>query len=245
MAIQCSSCINLRLMHKASFVLFKYACKRSTGTAVLRQNVVDRVANQFNKYRVLFTTQFPRAKWVFLGVGSSGILVSHFYWRKKCVAYSESDSELAFVRDDLSTIYEQDQAQYTVIGNLRLILRALRIAVTFTPLILCYPLTFVSHSLTELWWNAVLLAFDSLGPTFIKLGQWTSTRRDLFSWEFCDLFARLHSKAKTHSWKVTECLMSEQFGPNWPEIFIHMDKEPIGSGCIAQVRVFMLHIAGF
>ncbi|KYO36510.1 hypothetical protein Y1Q_0024234 [Alligator mississippiensis] len=47
---------------------------------------------------------------------------------------------------------------------------------------------------TSLWLQLLLKATETSGPTFIKLGQWASTRRDLFSEEFCAKFSKLHVK---------------------------------------------------
>ena len=119
--------------------------------------------------------------------------------------------------------------------NFRFCVRFVRIIVSFTPVVVLYPLTYLSHSFTWLWWRILLFTMEHTGPTFIKLGQWASTRRDLFSAEFCDLFSRLHDDSRTHSWKMTKRKMKKAFGKRWKEIFVKLEKEPIGSGCIAQV----------
>ncbi|ELT87890.1 hypothetical protein CAPTEDRAFT_82908, partial [Capitella teleta] len=107
---------------------------------------------------------------------------------------------------------------------------------TFTGLLFVYPLTYISPSATQTWWHLVLNTMEFTGPTFIKLGQWASTRRDLFSAEFCNFFSKLHNDSQTHSWKLTKRKMKKAFGKNWKEIFVKLDKTPIGSGCIAQVH---------
>ena len=118
---------------------------------------------------------------------------------------------------------------------LRLVVRFTRILFTFGPLLAVYPVTYISESATHMWWNALLKACEWSGPTFIKLGQWASTRRDLFSAEFCDLFTKLHSSTRRHSWFTTKRKLRKAFGKRWREIFIKIDRKPIGSGCIAQV----------
>ncbi|XP_063990878.1 uncharacterized aarF domain-containing protein kinase 2-like isoform X2 [Diachasmimorpha longicaudata] len=86
-------------------------------------------------------------------------------------------------------------------------------------------------------YSAVLVqVMEFLGSTFIKLGQWASTRRDLFSEDFCDTLAHLQRKSSNHSWMYTEFLMSATFGPQWEKLFRRIDREPIGSGCCAQVH---------
>ncbi|XP_015112047.1 uncharacterized aarF domain-containing protein kinase 2-like [Diachasma alloeum] len=77
---------------------------------------------------------------------------------------------------------------------------------------------------------------EFLGSTFIKLGQWASTRRDLFSEDLCDTLAHLQRQSSEHSWMYTEFLMSATFGPEWEKLFRRFDRKPIGSGCCAQVH---------
>ncbi|XP_074123839.1 putative aarF domain-containing protein kinase 2 isoform X4 [Sminthopsis crassicaudata] len=79
--------------------------------------------------------------------------------------------------------------------GLRTGFRACVLLVKFTPLLLLYPFTYLVPSFYRLWLRGLLLAIESSGPTYIKLGQWASTRRDLFSEEFCTQFSRLHVQA--------------------------------------------------
>lgn len=80
------------------------------------------------------------------------------------------------------------------------------------------------------------------GPILIKLGQWASTRRDLFPDSCCRQFAKLQRSVKPHSWKYTKYMMKKSFGPDWRKIFVKFDnnRNPVGSGCVAQVRIIFL-----
>lgn len=115
---------------------------------------------------------------------------------------------------------------------LRLGLRALVLLLKFGPLLLLYPLTrrWASH-----WLDALLWVTETSGPTFIKLGQWASTRRDIFSRDFCDRFSRLHVRVKPHVWAHTKRCLLRAFGEGWRQTFVFDSKEPVGSGCVAQV----------
>lgn len=75
------------------------------------------------------------------------------------------------------------------------------------------------------------------GPIFVKLGQWASTRRDLFPEELCCCLAKLQRRTIAHSWFYTKRSLERAFGPYWKCIFVKFDnnKEPVGSGCCAQV----------
>lgn len=118
-----------------------------------------------------------------------------------------------------------------------LVLRTLSLFVRFVPLLCLYPLTFVIPGSRSLWWSGLLVAMESAGPSFIKLGQWASTRRDLFSEEFCDRFSVLHYQVAVHKWRHTDKRLMQAFGPEWRSLFISFKEgcEPIGSGCVAQV----------
>ncbi|XP_074123835.1 putative aarF domain-containing protein kinase 2 isoform X2 [Sminthopsis crassicaudata] len=113
--------------------------------------------------------------------------------------------------------------------------RACVLLVKFTPLLLLYPFTYLVPSFYRLWLRGLLLAIESSGPTYIKLGQWASTRRDLFSEEFCTQFSRLHVQVAPHTWAHTRSLLQKVFGKEWGQALIFESREPVGSGCVAQV----------
>ena len=82
----------------------------------------------------------------------------------------------------------------------------------------------------------MLLCFQLAGPTVVKLGQWMSTRRDVFSSKFCDTLSVLHSSVLTHSWEATELALVAMLGEEWESYIVSITQEPIGSGCVAQVH---------
>ncbi|XP_069953864.1 uncharacterized aarF domain-containing protein kinase 2-like isoform X3 [Cherax quadricarinatus] len=125
---------------------------------------------------------------------------------------------------------------------LSLILRTFRLVMTFGPVLALYPLTYLGKTATDVWWKLLLAAIEMSGPILLKLGQWASTRRDIFPDSCCSQFSRLQRRVKPHSWKYTVTQMKKAFGPNWRKIFVKFDNDcnPIGSGCIAQVyKVWM------
>jgi aarF domain-containing kinase len=75
----------------------------------------------------------------------------------------------------------------------------------------------------------------------VKLGQWASTRRDLFPEELCSCLSKLQRRTTAHSWFYTEKSLERAFGPYWKYIFVKFDnkKKPVGSGCCAQVECFL------
>lgn len=114
-------------------------------------------------------------------------------------------------------------------------LRAGVLLVKFFPLLLLYPLTYLAPSISSLWLHLLLKATETSGPTYIKLGQWASTRRDLFSEAFCAQFSKLHVRVTPHPWIHTEHILQQAFGEDWAKILCFEKQEPVGSGCVAQV----------
>lgn len=124
---------------------------------------------------------------------------------------------------------------HKVIFFLRLSFRALVLLLKFGPLLLLSPLVLVSTRWASCWLDALLWVTETSGPTFIKLGQWASTRRDIFSQEFCERFSRLHVRVPPHSWAHTKQCLRRAFGEGWRKVLVFESKEPVGSGCVAQV----------
>lgn len=124
---------------------------------------------------------------------------------------------------------------HKVVFFLRLTLRALVLLLKFGPLLLLSPLALLSARCAGRWLDALLWVTETSGPTFIKLGQWASTRRDIFSPEFCDRFSRLHVKVRPHSWSHTKQCLQRAFGEGWRRVLVFDSKQPVGSGCVAQV----------
>ncbi|XP_052645604.1 uncharacterized aarF domain-containing protein kinase 2 isoform X3 [Harpia harpyja] len=118
---------------------------------------------------------------------------------------------------------------------LRLGLRACGLLLRFGPLLLLYPLSRLWPGLGALWLRLLRRAAESAGPTCVKLGQWASTRRDLFSEAFCDEFSKLHVEVSPHPWGHTDELLRKAFGEDWTGILKFQSREPVGSGCVAQV----------
>lgn len=116
----------------------------------------------------------------------------------------------------------------------------------FVPLMLMYPLLRHTERARMLWWRIAIFVVQSSGPTLIKLGQWASTRRDLFSKEFCDKLAVLHSRVSDIGWRYSRGLVDELFGgPFWESFIVEVNPKPVGSGCIAQVYKGKMNISAF
>ncbi|MDO5068663.1 MAG: AarF/UbiB family protein [Neisseria zoodegmatis] len=80
------------------------------------------------------------------------------------------------------------------------------------------------------------MAFEELGPTFIKLGQVLSTRVDIFSAEWIEEFERLQSNVAPIPTADIRSLIESHLGQPLDNVFKHIDPKPIGSASIAQVH---------
>ena len=84
------------------------------------------------------------------------------------------------------------------------------------------------------------MAFEELGPTFIKLGQVLSTRVDIFSAEWIEEFERLQSNVAPIPVSDIDALIELQLGRPTKEVFRSIHPKPIGSASIAQVHQAVL-----
>ena len=123
---------------------------------------------------------------------------------------------------------------------LRLTLRAMRLSFNFFPCISTAWLAFLSPTFrSKCWFKLVSSGLSRSGPAFIKWGQWSSTRPDMFPVELCDALTNLHADAPSHSWQFTQASVEESLSiPKGSlfQIFESFDMEPIASGSIAQVH---------
>ncbi len=81
------------------------------------------------------------------------------------------------------------------------------------------------------------LAFEELGPTFVKLGQLLATRPDLIPAEYAEEFRLLHSQVRALSYKEVEPVLVDHFGAPVNTIFSNFVPEARAAGSIAQVHM--------
>jgi hypothetical protein len=150
--------------------------------------------------------------------------------------------------------------------TIQLWMRSVQLILHFLPLLLTLPLAMVSESFRQnIWYKYLATKIGTAGPTFIKWGQWSSVRTDLFPEAFCTPLETLQSDAPAHTTQVSERLLLEAFelqsrkyqkknsySRNWNGngntkeharraqllslIFDSFEPEPIASGSIAQVH---------
>ena len=81
----------------------------------------------------------------------------------------------------------------------------------------------------------VRMAIETLGPTFVKLGQILATRSDLLPGEWTQALEQLHNQATPLPWEVMQPHIEAQLGLPIAEAFVHFDTTPLAAASIAQV----------
>ncbi|MCA9257968.1 MAG: AarF/ABC1/UbiB kinase family protein, partial [Planctomycetales bacterium] len=82
----------------------------------------------------------------------------------------------------------------------------------------------------------VRLAFEELGPTFIKLGQVLSTRPDLVGAELASELEELQTNVAADPGDVARSVVEEELGRPIEEVFSEFDDVPVASASIGQVH---------
>ena len=80
------------------------------------------------------------------------------------------------------------------------------------------------------------LAFEQLGPTFVKLGQILSTREDLLPPAWTTELARLHSHVASVPFDDLLPQVEQALGRSPFEVFDNLEREPYAAASIAQVH---------
>jgi len=79
------------------------------------------------------------------------------------------------------------------------------------------------------------MAFEELGPTFIKLAQILSTRPDLVSPVYAREFAKLQDRVPARSFAEIEPVLASELEVPYRQAFPEFDPAPIASASIGQV----------
>ncbi len=80
------------------------------------------------------------------------------------------------------------------------------------------------------------MAFEDLGPTFIKLAQILSTRGDLIGVDYAAELAMLQSAVPPLPFDNVALVLDRELGCPHREVFVEIDPTPMGSGSIGQVH---------
>ena len=80
------------------------------------------------------------------------------------------------------------------------------------------------------------LIIEDLGPTFVKIGQIMSTRQDMFSQRYCKELKKLRSNVNPLPFETIAQVIEEEYACDIQNVFVSIEKDPLGSASIAQVH---------
>jgi ubiquinone biosynthesis protein len=112
-----------------------------------------------------------------------------------------------------------------------------------------YPVRFLSYLNPWHWVNrlrgrsrgeCLRLAFEELGPIFVKFGQILSTRRDLLPDDIADELAKLQDRVPPFSGELARELIEKIYHQSTDTLFSTFNLVPLASASIAQVHAATL-----
>lgn len=80
------------------------------------------------------------------------------------------------------------------------------------------------------------LVLEELGPTFIKLGQFLSTRADILPPTYIEEFTKLQDSVPPFSFEGVAAEIRKELGSDIFDLFASFEQEPIGAASIAQAH---------
>ena len=83
-------------------------------------------------------------------------------------------------------------------------------------------------------------AVETLGPTYIKLGQIISSGEGLFPGELVEEFKRCRDQVPAEKFDVVRLTIEQDLGARLSDIFLHIDQKPLAAASIAQVHAATL-----
>jgi ubiquinone biosynthesis protein len=84
--------------------------------------------------------------------------------------------------------------------------------------------------------ESLRLAFEELGPTFVKFGQILSTRPDLLPKDYIEELSKLQDQVPPFPFQQIKEIFEEDLKISLEDTFEWVDKEPLASASIAQVH---------
>ena len=77
---------------------------------------------------------------------------------------------------------------------------------------------------------------ESLGPTFIKLGQLLSTRADLLPAPYLEALSKLQDKVEPFSFAEVESIVQSELGVRLSKVFADFEWRPLAAASLGQVH---------
>ncbi|HKR53559.1 MAG TPA: AarF/UbiB family protein, partial [Chthoniobacterales bacterium] len=82
---------------------------------------------------------------------------------------------------------------------------------------------------------------ESLGPTFVKLGQLLSTRVELLPHSYLDALSRLQDEVEPFGFGEVEKIVTTGLGVRMSKAFADFESTPMASASLGQVHLARLH----
>jgi ubiquinone biosynthesis protein len=82
---------------------------------------------------------------------------------------------------------------------------------------------------------------EELGPTFVKLGQFASTRSDLFPQEIIQELEKLQDHVPPFSFSEVQSIIEQELGGPLDIFYAQFDEHPLAAASIGQVHYATLH----
>eukprot|EP01031_Cornospumella_fuschlensis_P028726 gene28726-34678_t len=138
------------------------------------------------------------------------------------------------------TLVEKVQeAKKNVQTGMRYVSRVMTYLLYASPLMGLVPMNYLLGesipAIENATWTYLVWAIQHLGPTFIKLAQWASSRPDLFPPKLIEKIVVLQDDVKvSYGKEVVESTLDKAFGTGW-RTKLTLDDVPLGTGSVAQV----------
>lgn len=124
--------------------------------------------------------------------------------------------------------------------RLAVVARSFHLLFLFLPMGLLYVFMSWHPGLYDMWVKWFIKVIELAGPVFVKMGQWSCTREDLFSRTFREHCKRLYNETSVHSFQDTLRILGEELQQDPYEVFDEIQPKTVGSGSIGQVHVAKL-----